>query len=233
MARRPVAETREALVRATLDLIARGGVTAATTRAVAAEAGLPLASVHYAFESQDELLTAAIAHAVADEGRSVRRMTREAMLGEGETGAVGEAAAAPPTTERVEFDDLARAGLNLYLDGLRADPEREKALLSLTFWALREPATDHLARKQYRQYVEMAVDTLTEFAELVGRPWTITIEQLSPLLVAILDGITVNWLVFRDDAMAELLVDAAVRTLSSYASPRPEELDAARSKAAS
>ena len=39
-----------------LTVIARDGVHAATTRAIVAEAGMALASFHYAFRSRDELI---------------------------------------------------------------------------------------------------------------------------------------------------------------------------------
>ena len=56
MARIPATERRAALARAALAVIARDGVHAATTRAIVAEAGMSLASFHYAVASRDELL---------------------------------------------------------------------------------------------------------------------------------------------------------------------------------
>lgn len=56
MSRLPVPQRRAALIEAALRVIARDGLAAATTRAIAAEAGMSLASLHYAFTSRDELI---------------------------------------------------------------------------------------------------------------------------------------------------------------------------------
>ena len=56
MTRIPVADRRTALVQAALRVVARDGVAAASTRRIVGEAGMPLASFHYVFESRDELM---------------------------------------------------------------------------------------------------------------------------------------------------------------------------------
>src|SRR5699024_6117672 len=52
----PVAERRGALLTAAFTVIASRGLAAASTRAIVAEAGMSLASFHYAFDSREELL---------------------------------------------------------------------------------------------------------------------------------------------------------------------------------
>ncbi|MDO5499209.1 MAG: TetR family transcriptional regulator [Propionibacteriaceae bacterium] len=56
MKRIPPAVRRELLLDAAFRVIARSGVQSATTRAICAEAAMPLASFHYVFESQQELM---------------------------------------------------------------------------------------------------------------------------------------------------------------------------------
>ena len=68
MTRIPATERRAALADAALIVIARDGVAAATTRAIVAEAGMPLASFHYAVASRDELLRDVVDLVVAGEG---------------------------------------------------------------------------------------------------------------------------------------------------------------------
>ena len=58
---------RRALLDATLRLVARDGPQAATHRAVAAEAGVPLAATTYYFASRDDLVASALRQAVDDE----------------------------------------------------------------------------------------------------------------------------------------------------------------------
>lgn len=60
MARLSSAQRRVALVQAALDVIAEAGIAGATTRAVTERAGMPLASFHYVFTSQEALFEACL-----------------------------------------------------------------------------------------------------------------------------------------------------------------------------
>jgi TetR/AcrR family transcriptional regulator, regulator of biofilm formation and stress response len=82
MARVPVEERRAALVDAALRVMVRGGLAAGTTRAVVAEAGMSLASFHYAFASRDELLRELVRRVVGREfSAAAAGMTADAGLG--------------------------------------------------------------------------------------------------------------------------------------------------------
>lgn len=59
------ADRRLALLEAAVRVIGRGGVAAVDHRAVAAEAGVPLGSTTYYFDSKDDMVAQALAH-VAD-----------------------------------------------------------------------------------------------------------------------------------------------------------------------
>jgi len=86
MARVQAKVRREQLIDAAVRVAARDGVAAATTRAIATEAGASLASVHYCFESKQELLQEVLisiineltgeAPASAPDGASVADMLR-------------------------------------------------------------------------------------------------------------------------------------------------------------
>ncbi|MGO4536686.1 TetR/AcrR family transcriptional regulator [Leifsonia sp. 2MCAF36] len=199
MTRIPVADRRTALVQAALRVIARDGVAAATTRRVVAEAGMPLASFHYVFASRDELMAELIEAAVESEQRDL------APVLSGDSGGLG-------------MRDALRAGLQHYFDGLRADPDREKAMLELTQWALREPGFEPLARRQYARYHEVAADAAAAAARLTGCEWTRPLDDVARILVAFTDGLTVAWLVTRDDAAAEATMDLAAEALAALAS---------------
>jgi TetR/AcrR family transcriptional regulator, regulator of biofilm formation and stress response len=56
----------EQLIDATLRVIHRNGLAGATTRAIAAEANAPLASIHYTFGTIDELVVAAFSRLIDD-----------------------------------------------------------------------------------------------------------------------------------------------------------------------
>jgi TetR/AcrR family transcriptional regulator, regulator of biofilm formation and stress response len=70
-----VSDRRRLIVEAALRVIARDGVSAATHRAVAAEAGVPLASTTYHFSSKGEIVTDALELAIDRSIAAVERHT--------------------------------------------------------------------------------------------------------------------------------------------------------------
>ena len=203
MTRIAPAARRAALVQAALRVIARDGVAAATTRRIVAEAGMPLASFHYVFGSRDELMAELVNTVVAGEQSDLEP-------------------ALDPATAPPELHAAIRSGLQHYLDGVRADPDREKAMFELTQWALREPGFAPLARRQYDRYFELAERAALAAAELTGSAWSVPVADVARLLVTLTDGLTIAWLVTRDDAAAERALDFAADALAALAdAPRP------------
>jgi TetR/AcrR family transcriptional regulator, regulator of biofilm formation and stress response len=72
------AARRHALLEAAVRVIGRGGIAAVDHRAVAAEAGVPLGSTTYYFESKDDMVAQALHH-VAD--RESERLEAEVLAG--------------------------------------------------------------------------------------------------------------------------------------------------------
>jgi TetR/AcrR family transcriptional regulator, regulator of biofilm formation and stress response len=71
-----VSDRRWAIVEAALTVIGRGGVDAVTHRAVAVEAGVPLAATTYYFGSKAELVQSALELVIARSGEIVEECTR-------------------------------------------------------------------------------------------------------------------------------------------------------------
>jgi AcrR family transcriptional regulator len=200
MPRVSAADRRTALVQAAVRVVARDGVAAATTRAIVAEAGMSLASFHYAFTSRDELMVELI-NAVVD----------------GE-----ESAFAPvlrPADGGATMRETVRAGLQNYFEVVRADPDREKAMFELTQWALREPGFEPLARRQYDRYFTVAENALIAAGELTGNDWRRPTAEIARMLVTLSDGLTIAWLVTRDDAAAATTMDFAADAVANLAVP--------------
>jgi AcrR family transcriptional regulator len=193
----PAAERRVALIEAGLRVVAREGLAAASTRAIVAEAGMSLASFHYAFDSRDAFVDELIAAVVARE--------QAAVLPEPEIDGDGS------------LRDILEAGLLRYLDHLGADPDHEQAMLELTQYALRSPERHPLAVAQYRRYAELAAHALDTAAEQVGAAWRVPVGEAAGVLVAFTDGLTLTWLVNRDDDAARAVVRAAADALSRMA----------------
>ena len=198
MGRVSSAERRVALVRAALRVIDRDGVHGATTRMIVAEAGMSLASFHYAFRSRDEMMRELVAFVVQDE----QRVSLEAL------------------DPDADIRSAVRAGMQAYFELLRAHPSREQALQELVQYSLRTPELEHLPRAQYASYFHTARVLLERGAENAGVQWSLPIEQLARILIAITDGLTVAWLADRDDEAAGTLIDFAADTIGALALSR-------------
>jgi AcrR family transcriptional regulator len=194
----PAVERRAALVQAALHVVAERGVAAATTRAIVAQAGMSLASFHYAFTSRDELLGELIDTALEQEERTL-------------------APALAPQFGPVSMRNAIRAGLEHYFLGVKADPQREKAMFELTHWAMRTPGMGALARRQYDRYYALAEAALSVASDKSGESWDRPPAQIAALLVALTDGLTIGWLVNRDDAVAAAIMDFAADAVASLA----------------
>jgi AcrR family transcriptional regulator len=196
----PAAERRDALIDAALRVVADRGIAAATTRAIVAEAGMSLASFHYAFDSRDELLTELVRAVAAQE----------------------EVAVLPGPHEGTVLRDVVRAGLERYAEHLRQNPQREQAMLELTWFALRAGRAEDLARNQYEHYYALASAALQLAAEQTGAEWTRPVGEVARILVALTDGLTISWLVDHDDAAAASVMDFAADAVARLAMTRTD-----------
>ncbi|OLR91208.1 TetR/AcrR family transcriptional regulator [Actinokineospora bangkokensis] len=82
---------RAGIVEAVLRVVEQGGVSAVTHRAVAAEAGVPTASITYHYAALDDLVVAALTRAAEDMAARVRdRIESSRIKGRSQAGAVAE-----------------------------------------------------------------------------------------------------------------------------------------------
>ena len=202
MTRLALADRRAALIDAAVRVIARSGLAAATTRAIVAEAGMPLGSFHYAFDSRDDLL-AAVIDTVTDQEHDA---AVAALPGGDGSSSAGLA-------------DTLRQGLDRYLDLLVADPQREQALLELSLYALRQNPPTSQPSDQYRAYYRAAEHSLRLAATACGREWSVPLARAARLLVTLTDGITSTWLADRDTEAARESVLFAADALARLAAP--------------
>lgn len=195
MTRIPTVDRRELLVQAAIRVIARRGVGGATTRAIVQEAGMSLASFHYAFRSHAELMTHVVAHVVD-----------------------GQVASAFSSLQLAsDIRTALRDGLQAYFDYIVADPEHELALQELNLYALRTPGLEALAVEQYSAYHAGVTKLLVEGAAVSNVEWSRPVNEIARLVVTITDGVTLAWLVDRDTEAAERVLDFAADSLSALA----------------
>jgi len=179
---------RAALLEAALRVMERDGVIAGTTRAIVAEAGMSLASFHYAFTSREELLAELVRRVV---GRELSAATAGWQPSDGLAACLRTAAAG-------------------YLAHLEQEPGQEQLMLELTLLAVRRPDLQPIAREQYRAYTAAATELLERAAALTGTSWRRPVSELARLLITLVDGATTTWLVDRDTAATRAVLFAAV-----------------------
>ena len=197
MPRIPSSDRRQLLVEAALRVIARHGVAGATTRAIVAEADMSLASFHYAFRSHSEMMRELVAHVVDAEVATVFASLR---LGN-------------------DIRDALRTGLQAFLEYVTADPGHEQVLQELMQYALRTPGLERLATEQYDAYRAGVSSVLVEGAAVSRVEWSIPVQDVARMVVAITDGVTLAWLADRDTAAAERVLDFAADSIAALAVP--------------
>ncbi|MFF6883047.1 TetR/AcrR family transcriptional regulator [Streptomyces sp. NPDC012421] len=195
MGRMSSAERRRQLVEAAIRAMTRDGVARTTTRSIAAEAGVSLSVFHYCFDSKQALLEAAIETIIGD---YVARVMK---------------AVEPRATLR----ETVRAALRTYWEDVTAHPGQHMLTYDLTQYALREPGFEHLARAQYEQYVRSATALVEQVGAVRRAEPKVPVATLARHLAAAVDGMTLQYLVLRDEEGAaeqlELTADQLVRLI--------------------
>jgi DNA-binding transcriptional regulator YbjK len=177
---------RAALLDATLRVVARDGAAGASHRAVAAEAGVPLGSTTYYFESREQMLLDALRYAADAEVALIAQRLRE-------------------------------------LDGDRLDLAGSRR--AVVEWALQEVSEDraHLlvARHQLRLEALRSPELRAVYGTWTGASLALVQTFLAragsrdpgadaAVLVAAIDGVTLNAVVLLDGARRRALVGAVV-----------------------
>lgn len=195
MSRVLAAEHRRAIVAATIRLMQREGVAAASTRRVAAEAGVAQATIHYVFGTKTELYRAVLETASANLVRAV------------------EAALAPHPDWTEDVTVASRA----VWDIAEADSSTALLLVELTTTALRDPDLRDLAEGLYDSYHRLAEDAARTIVERSDRELRVSVEEVARLAVGGLNGIVLSFLVHRDGDRARRDVENLAYALTAVA----------------
>jgi hypothetical protein len=126
----------------------------------------------------------------------------------------------PEVVSGGDLRQIIESGLDRYLEHLKSDPEHEQAMLELTQYALRSPERHPLAVAQYARYAALAEQALEAAAANADATWRVPVATVARVLVAFTDGLTITWLVDRDDAGALAVARAAADALSRMADAR-------------
>lgn len=207
MPRIPVAERRDALIEAAIRVMERDGVAETTTRKIAAEASMPLASLHYAFASRGELIAAA-ARKLALEIVEVMRSSAKV---DGDL---------PATLRRL---------LGGYVEFLRANPGRVLALYETQAAGVRMPELQQIAQNRVYRGKELVRYFLERAGAEAGVRYTHPVAEIGATLLESLDGFSLHWITVRDDFELDSSVELAVRWIADLTEPlSPEGAEQAR-----
>jgi AcrR family transcriptional regulator len=169
-------DRREELIAAALRVMVRDGVGKATTRAIVSEAGMTLGVFHYCFDSREQLLQEVITRITDSLAAAARRAF----------------------ADEDDLSSIIVKSLTAYWESVEANPGEHQLGYELSQYALRQRGQEDLALRQYRHYLQVHEDLLTDAADKTGTRWTVPVPVLARYLNSVLDGLTMTWLTDRD-----------------------------------
>ncbi|MFE5075643.1 TetR/AcrR family transcriptional regulator [Streptomyces halstedii] len=174
MSRMAAGERRERLVDAAIAVMVREGVSAATTRAIVAEADMSLGSFHYCFRSKEELLGEVIEVIT---GHTLERALSE-VVGEG------------------ELEERLRRGMRAYWQHVVEEPDEHRLTYELTQYAARQSGLAVVAERQYQTYLAANTRLIEALTDAEGKrlEWDAPVPVLARYVTAVLDGVTLLYL---------------------------------------
>lgn len=195
MTRMSLAERRHKLIEAALRVIGESGVPAATTRAIAAEAGMPLASFHYAFESHQNLMGEALSALV--------------------TGELADDVAWRPEGDSVE--GLVASILGHHLDDLVARTEVHRTLSELCDYALRTEGLQEVPAEWRQRRLERLTASLEAHERATGIRLPRPVDDFAQYLLVTCDGMTGTYLATHDEGLVRGVAGSCSTMVGSIA----------------
>lgn len=177
MAHVSAAERRPQLIKAAIDLMTSEGVSAGSTRAIAARLGVAQATVHYTFGTKEQLY-----HAVMQE------LTRELV-----------ASVEHSAPEAGHFDETISAMVSALWQTVLDKPATHQLLIELSMLALRTPSLQEALDSHYRDVRAATTRLLSEAAERTERRLAHSAETIARYFLAGFDGLTLQRLCAPDD----------------------------------
>lgn len=185
----PAAVRRTQIIEAAAAVIARDGVAGATTRRIAAEAKLSLATLHYVFKTKDDILAAVleslIDHASQDNSAIAAHL-------------VTPPGAGPPALSEV-IHRLVRTAWGLVC----GDLVTQRVEYELTLYALRTPEAAHLGRALRDYHLTAIEQIIRRTLERTGQMSHIPPRDLAHLIYCAIDGVLLDYLVDPDADQAD------------------------------
>jgi AcrR family transcriptional regulator len=190
-----VAERRPQLIRAAIDVMTRDGVAAGSTRAIANEAGVAQANVHYVFGSKEQLYGDVIEHLTGDLVAQVRD-------------------AAPETSDFTEALSVLTARL---WQTVRETPGTHKLLIEMDIFALRSAQLRSYVEANRRAVTEATAALIEEAAQRAHQPLARPATALARHFLAGFDGLVLSHMSLADDDAEWTYLEELVASIAALA----------------
>ncbi len=188
------------IVAAAMRVLSDVGVAGTTLRGVAAEAGIPLGTLHYVFPSKDQLLRAVIA-AVMDD--------------------VVDAVRADLQLDRGVAHALRQGVTNFWSTLVESDAGLQIMQYELAMYSVRSEGSGGLAQLQYERYTALVTEFCAQAAQAARERCAVDFDSLGRLALALVDGLIVQYVTSPDSERARRDLDRAVDMVVQFADPQP------------
>jgi AcrR family transcriptional regulator len=193
-----IEERRKQLVAAAIAVMTREGIARMTTRRVADEAKVPLGTLHYCFETKEDLLLAA----VSDLSQELSEAGQIALVRGGDL-----------------RTNLTHA-LHAIWDTAIRDKLRRLVTYEIATWSVRSKKHTQVARDQYAGYIETAGTMLVQAADEAGMEYALPFETLKRWTLVTFDGLMLAYIVDHDNERSLAVLDTFVGVLVTFARPK-------------
>jgi AcrR family transcriptional regulator len=192
---RTATDRRSEILEAAIRVLTRDGLAQASTRKLAAEAGINQATLLYYVGSKDKLLLAVL--------RELMRQTQE----------IAVAAA----SDDMSLREAIASSLRAFWQHVEVTPELQVMQYELTLYALRNPDAAWLAREQYRGYCEVVEGVLRAACERQGIVCAVPADALARFIVGGLDGLILQFVSDQNTTRARYDLEALIAAVISLA----------------
>jgi AcrR family transcriptional regulator len=185
----PTEVRRQQFIDAAIVVIARDGVDGATTRRIAQEAGAPLATLHYCFQTKENLLWAVFEYLA----EMVRTDLEERVPQGQSTASIAVQVLTETLLAAIDRPAANRAQLEIWLWAERNDPE--------------------VALRLYDMYVKVWRDRLRAAKSPLPED---EIESVAMVLLGLVDGLNNQLIAHGDEKLLRREIDTATAVLEAY-----------------
>jgi Transcriptional regulator len=186
-------ETRARIIRGAREALESGGIDALTTRKIAANANVRLATLHYYFDSKEAILLAVLDEMISEMGS---RYHTAPLIGTPE--------------ERI----AALLRLIWYYVGETRD--RQIAQIELTLYALRTKGSEWLAQRQYAAYIDFYSQFILDDPRLPEAERVRISRAIARFMLIGIDGLILQNFALHDEELAKESVEALIVATQDY-----------------